>query len=94
MTGPGRYTTKKGSPEDPKFRLVYLPDLTLVKMKDWIEENKIGPENYCFTTSEGKPIGREWAGIVFCRALQVAGFIPLPQKKKKAAWGEGRQRQG
>jgi integrase len=84
---------KKGTPDNPKFRLVFLPELTLGKMRDWINENDIKPEDYCFTTSEGKPIGREWAGIVFYRALQAAGFIPFPEKKKKAAWGEGRQKQ-
>jgi integrase len=84
---------KKGSPEDPKFRLVYLPELTLAKMRDWIAENAIEPEGYCFTTSGGKPIGREWAGVVFYRALQAAGFIPLLEKKERAAWGEGRQKQ-
>jgi integrase len=84
---------KKGSPENPKFRLVYLPELTLGKMRDWITENKIGPEDYCFTTGGGKPIGREWAEIVFYRALQTAGFIPLLPKREKAIRGEGQQKQ-
>jgi integrase len=84
---------KKGSPEDPKFRLVYLPELTLGKMRDWIDENKINPESYCFTTRGGKPISREWAEIVFYRALQMARFIPLPQKRERTAQGEERQKQ-
>jgi hypothetical protein len=62
-------------------------------MQDWIAENNIGPEDYCFSTSGGKPIGREWAETVFYRALQAAGFIPLPEKREKAARGEGRQKQ-
>jgi integrase len=85
---------KKGSPDNPKFRLVYLPELTLGKMQDWITEKKIGPEDYCFTTSGGKPIGREWAEIVFYQALQAVGFIPLPEKKEKAARGGGKNRPG
>jgi integrase len=84
---------KKGSPDNPKFRLVYLPELTLEKMQNWIAENNIGPEDYCFTTAEGKPIRQELAETVFYRALQAAGFIPLPEKRKKAAWGKGRQKQ-
>jgi integrase len=84
---------KKGSPDNPKFRLVYLPELTLGKMRDWIAENNIGPEDYCFTVQGGKPIGREWAEIVFYRALQAAGFIPLPEKRETAARGDGRQKQ-
>jgi integrase len=84
---------KKGSPDNPKFRLVYLPELTLGKMRDWIAENEICPEDYCFTTGGGKPIGREWAEIAFYRALQAAGFIPTPEKRERAARGEGRQKQ-
>jgi integrase len=85
--------SKKGSPEDPKFRLIYLPELTLGKMRDWITRNNIGLEDYCFTTSGGKPISRERAETAFYRALQTAGFIPLPPKREKAARGEGRQKQ-
>jgi integrase len=84
---------KTGSPDNPKFRLVYLPELTLEKMQGWIAENNIGPEDYCFTTSGGKPLRKEWAETVFYRALQAAGFIPLPEKREKAVQGEGRQKQ-
>jgi integrase len=83
---------KKGSPEDPKFRLIYLPELTLGKMQDWITENNIELEDYCFT-SRGRPISRERAETAFYRALQMAGFIPFPPKREKAARGEGRQKQ-
>jgi integrase len=84
---------KKGSPDNPKFRLVYLPELTLDKMRDWIADNHLSPEDYCFTTDEGKPIRREWAETAFYRALQTAGLVPLPPKRQRAARGEGRQRQ-
>jgi integrase len=47
---------KKGSPENPKFRVVYLPDLTLGKIADWIKENSLEPDDYCFALEKGRPI--------------------------------------
>jgi integrase len=77
---------KKGSPDNPKFRLVYLPELTLEKMENWIKDNAIGPEDFCFTMDR-RPIRQEMAESVFYRALQTAGFIPLPEKKRKGGQG-------
>ena len=83
---------KTGTPDNPKFRLVYLPDITLGKMAAWIAENAIGPEDFCFTLN-GKPIRQETAEGVFYRALQAAGFIPRPAPTERAARGAGRRKQ-
>jgi hypothetical protein len=61
-------------------------------MQNRIAENNIGPEDFCFTTAEGKPIRQELAETVFYRTMQAAEFILLPEKRKKAARGKGRQK--
>jgi integrase len=83
---------KKGTPDHPRLRSVYLPDFTLEKLTDLVAERSLQPEDYCFTLN-GKPIRQELAEDVFYRALQKAGFIPLPAKKEKAVRGKGRQKQ-
>jgi integrase len=83
---------KKGTPEEPKFRLVFLPDRTLEKMRSWIESQAIGPEAFCFTNN-GKPVRKELAETVFYKALQNAGFIPRPEKREKNKRGDGRKKE-
>jgi integrase len=83
---------KKGTPDNPRFRLVYLPDLTLDKMAGWIKTQNISPEDFCFTLDE-KPVRQETAETAFYRALQKSGFIPLPEKRERNKRGDGRKRQ-
>ncbi|MDR0584002.1 MAG: site-specific integrase [Treponema sp.] len=83
---------KMGNTNNPKFRLVYLPEMTMEKMKMWINDNAIGPEDLCFTV-DGHPIRQEFAETVFYRALRAAGFIPASPQKEKAIRGKGRQKQ-
>jgi hypothetical protein len=90
----GRRTTpyKKGSPDNPKFRLLFLPKMTLEKMKAWIEENHIDPEDFCFTL-DNRPTRRKLAETASYRALQTAGFIPFPKKQPLAGRETGRRKQ-
>jgi integrase len=76
----GRRTdyNKKGTPDNPKFRLVFLPDLTLNKMAEWIDGQHIGPEDFCFSVG-GRPITPEKAEKVFYEALLKSGIIPVPE---------------
>jgi integrase len=83
---------KKGSIDNPKFRLVFLPEMTLGKMQAWITDNALDPEDFCFT-QDGRPIRRELAETVFYRALQTAGFVPVPEKAPRGARGDGRKKQ-
>jgi integrase len=84
---------KKGSPENPKFRVVYLPDLTLGKLADWIKSKSLEPDDYCFTLEKGRPICKETLERFFYMALQTAGFIPRPEPIGRNKYGNGRQKQ-
>ena len=83
---------KKGSPENPKFRVVYLPDITLDKMDVWIKKNELQGDDFCFTLN-GRPIRKETAEKAFYSALQSAGLVPRPEPAKRNKWGEGRKKQ-
>jgi integrase len=72
---------KKGSPDNPRLRIVYLPDLTLGKLKAWVAAQGLQDDDFCFTV-DGKPVRQEYAGRVFYRTLQKTGFIPYPTKKE------------
>ncbi len=83
---------KTGTPDHPRLRLVFLPDLTLEKLKNLITAQNLQPDDFCFTVND-KPVREELAETVFYRALQKSGFIPLPPKKTPAKRGEGKQKQ-
>ena len=82
---------KTGSPENPRLRVVYLPDLTLGKLKAWIAARGLRENDFCFTIA-GRPVRPEEAERVFYRTLQQTGFIPYPPKKKPEKRGEGWRR--
>jgi integrase len=84
---------KTGSPDNPKFRLVYLPENTLDKIGVWIDEKRIAPESFCFTMDGDRPLRQEYTERVFYRALQSAGIIPRKEPVKRAVNGKGRQKQ-
>jgi integrase len=72
----GQRTTynKKGSPDNPKFRIVFLADITLEKLQNRINENGLQPDDYVFTGMEGRPVRTEYAEDIFDRALVRAGL--------------------
>jgi len=74
---------KKGTPENPKFRVVFLPDLTIEKMAVWIKEKSLQAEDFCFTLENGCPICKETLERAFYSALQSAGFIPYPEPDQR-----------
>jgi hypothetical protein len=91
-TGERTNYNKKGSPDNPKFRLVFLPDRTLDLMAAWIGASGAGPEDYCFTM-DNRPVRQEMAEAAFYRALRAAGFVPAPEPVIRARRGEGRRKQ-
>ena len=81
---------KMGTPDNPKLRAVWLPDLTLSLLFNFLENKALGPDDFIFTFDE-KPIRQETAEMVFLRALINAG-IAFDKKQLKAAgvWKAGR----
>ena len=80
---------KTGSIDMPKFRIAFLPDITLEKLKHWITSNALIDDDFCFTQS-GKPIRAEYAEAVFYRALQRVGLVPESKGTKRLAATDGR----
>ncbi len=65
---------KKGSIEKPKLRIVPLPDVVLKLMYDWVVEQKLQKDDFCFTQN-GKPISGSYARDVLYRVLKKIGLI-------------------
>jgi integrase len=83
---------KKGSKDNPRFRIVYLPPSITNILQQYIALNSINPDGFLFTLN-GKPIRQETAEDVFYRALQKIGVIPTQPPKPRAKRGSGRQTQ-
>ena len=64
---------KKGSENDRKIRVVPIPDNINEIMKKYIQENKIGPNDYVFLRY-GHPIRRWLAEKWFKQALEFSGI--------------------
>ena len=81
----GRRTSynKKGSPENPRFRVTMLPDLTLEKLSRHISANNIKDEDLLFTETGGKPLTQDRAQWVFGRALRKAKITETENQKPK-----------
>jgi len=90
----GERTTynKKGSPESPKLRIVYLNNVVLNLLKQWMESKQFEPDELLFT-KDNKPIRQELAENVFYKTLQRVGIIPTAIPRPKNKRGEGRQKQ-
>ena len=84
--------TKKGSPEHPRHRIVYLNNTVLDQLRQWIIRNSLQPEDYCFTFNN-KIIRQELAENVFYKALQNAKIIPPNEPRPRNKRGQGRQKQ-
>jgi integrase len=72
---------KKGSPDNPKFRAVLLPDLTLDYLYNHIKNTPLEPDDLIFTV-EGRPVRQEYAENVFSKALIKAGIAHPAEKLK------------
>ena len=83
---------KKGSPENPKFRIVYLNNVVLAMLREWINLNKFEPDEFIFS-KDNKPIRPELLENVFYKALQQAKIIPTAEPRVKNKKGEGKQKQ-
>jgi integrase len=80
---------KTGSEENPKFRIVLLPDYTLLKALEFIREKAMGPEDFIFLYN-GKPVRQNTAEMVFIRALIKAGLTaPSDSMKEAGVWKGG-----
>jgi integrase len=73
---------KKGSEENPKARIVPLPDITLNKLKEHIEKNNYQDEEYIFRgrRDRTKPIDSNYIEIVLRRAMAKAEIEPGNRK--------------
>ena len=81
---------KTGSVDMPKFRVAFLPDITLEKLKKWITSNSLADNDFCFTQN-GKPVRAEYAESVFYRALQRIGLVPESKGTKRRPATDGRR---
>ena len=70
---------KKGTPENPKLRVVWLPDFTIAAITLFLKGKKLAPDDFIFTYNE-KVIRQETAENIFFRALVLAG-IAYSRKK-------------
>ena len=69
---------KKGSEDDPKWRVVILPDVAINHLR-WYFQGNYYPDDFIFT-KEGKPYRNEYLEACFKRALKKAG-IDSEQKR-------------
>lgn len=83
---------KKGSPDNPRQRIVFINGVVMDQLRQWIIQNGIEPEELCFTR-DGKSIRQELAENVFYKALQNAKILPMPEPKPRNQRGEGRKKQ-
>jgi integrase len=80
---------KKGTQDNPKIRVVLLPDFTLLKVIEFIQGKSLGPEDFIFLYN-GKPVKQNTAELVFIRALIKAGLtIPPSDMKESGIWKGG-----
>jgi integrase len=79
---------KTGSADNPKFRIVLLPDYTILKTFEFIRQRAIGPDDFIFCYN-GKPVRQNTAEMVFIRALIKAGLTVPPDSMKEAGIWKG-----
>jgi integrase len=86
----GERTTynKKGTADNPKTRVVLLPDFTLLKVIEFIRGKSLGPDDFIFLYN-GKPVKQNTAELVFIRALIKAGLTIPPASMKEAGMLKG-----
>ncbi len=64
---------KKGTPENPKIRVVPIPTETLQLLSDYIKKNHLFSEDFVFMKDE-KPLRGEYVRKWFYRAMEAAGI--------------------
>jgi len=81
---------KKGTPEHPKLRAVWLPDYTLQLLTEYMTPLDLLPDDFVFT-SEGHPLRQETAEMVFTRALVKSGIAHSKQYLiQSGIWKKGK----
>jgi integrase len=73
---------KKGTEEHPKSRVVPLPDLTIDKLREHIDQNGYQDEDYIFRACRDRtrPIAPSYIELVLRRAMAKAGIEPAGRK--------------
>jgi integrase len=73
---------KKGSEEHPKTRIVPLPDITINKLKEHIEANKLQDDDYVFSSGQdkSKPIAYSQIYLALKNAMGKAEIEPKGRK--------------
>jgi integrase len=73
---------KKGSEEHPKARIVPLPDITLGKLKEYIDKNNFQDEDYIFRARRDRtrPVDPYYMQVTLRRAMAKAGINPDGRK--------------
>jgi len=80
---------KCGTPEHPKLRVIPYPDLPLEMLREHVDANGIGPEDYVFTYN-GNPVSKMMARTAFTLALIKAGIaFDKETLVKKGYWKGG-----
>ncbi|MDR0524992.1 MAG: site-specific integrase, partial [Spirochaetaceae bacterium] len=74
---------KTGSPDNPRFRIVLLPGFTTTQLAEYILENGISLEDFCFSI-DGKPVKRAYAQYTFRLAMEKAGTIRSSVEYRKS----------
>ncbi len=64
---------KTGNADNPRYRVVLIPNLVLKLLSDWIDKNEVGYNEFVFQY-ENRPIRKEFAEKEFRRALKKAGI--------------------
>jgi len=70
---------KKGTPEKPKLRVVWLPDVTIAALAEYTRNKALMPDDFVFLY-DGKVVRQETAENVFFRALVLAGIAYSREK--------------
>jgi integrase len=82
---------KTGTPDNPRFRVVLLPDFTTTKMAEYITANGTQPDDLCralyvFTTALAK------VGIIMSpKAVRQDGYSPKPNIPRAVLMPDGRK---
>ncbi|WP_461254880.1 tyrosine-type recombinase/integrase [Treponema sp. R80B11-R83G3] len=70
---------KCGSPDEPKLRVVWLPDVTIAALAEYTRNKALMPDDFVFLYN-GKVVRQETAENVFFRALVSAGIAYSKEK--------------
>ncbi len=63
---------KKGNSDNQKFRVVPVPDMLIIKIQNYIYDNKLNPEDFIFQDDYCNPVRQEHLDRYFKRILKLA----------------------